>query len=117
MSAKRLTIRFTGDEWDVLERKAGGRPVSTFARQKLIGDKAETRQSSRRPQASEVLLAQILAALGSSDLSRNMREIAEGMQNGTLPQSDDIARDIRAACLAIEKIRYDLIRALGVKPE
>ncbi len=117
MSGQRLTIRFSDSEWTALERSAAGRPVSTFARQKLIGDKAEKRQSTRRPQASDVLLAQILAALGSSDLSKNMREIAEGMQNGTLPQSDDIARDIRAACLAVEKIRYDLIRALGVKPE
>lgn len=117
MSTKRLTIRFTDDEWDQLDRKAGSRPLSTFAREKLLGNSSERRGPSRRPQDCDVLLARILSALGSSDLPKSMRDIAEGIRMGTLPASDDLALDIRAACLTIEKIRRDQIRALGIKPE
>lgn len=114
---KRLTIRFTESEWDVLDRAAGRSKVATYAREELLGKAAEKRQPSRRVQPDTELLAQILAALGSSDLSKNMREIADAASTGTLPQSQDMLLNLRAACLAIEKMRFDLIEALGVKPE
>lgn len=117
MSAKRLTIRFNAEEWAELERKAAGHPVSTYAREKLLGGAVAKRQPQRRPQANDVLLARILAALGNSDLSKNMREIAEGIRTGTVPDADNLAMTIHAACLTIEKIRRDQIRALGIKPE
>lgn len=117
MSAKRLTIRFNADEWTELEHKAAGRPVSTYARKKLLGAAAKKRQPQRRPQANDVLLARILAALGSSDLSKNMRDIAEGIRTGTVPDAENLAQTIHTACLTIEKIRRDQIRALGIKPE
>lgn len=117
MSDRRLTIRFDDSEWDVVERAAGCRPVATYAREKLLAKAASRRVPLRRPRSDEVLLARILAALASSDLPRSMRAIADGMRIGTLPDSDDILLDLRAACLALEKMRLDLIEALGVEPE
>lgn len=117
MSDRRLTIRLDEAEWHVLEDAAGCRPVATFARERLLEKAAKRRAPAHRPQMDSVLLAQILSALGSSEMPRNMREIAEGIRTGTLPNSDDILRDLRAACLAIELMRRDLIEALGVKPE
>ncbi len=117
MSPKRLTIRLSDSEWEALEAAAGTRPVSTFARETLLGNAARRRKASRRPGADQVLLARILAALGSSGLPRSMRDIAQSARTGTLPDSADLSRDIRAACLAIEKMRIDLIEALGIKAE
>lgn len=114
---KRLTIRFTQSEWDALDKAAGSHALASYARAELLGKAATKRQPSRRPSADSVLLARVLAALGSSDLPKSMREIAEAARTGTLPESEDLLLNLRAACLAIEKMRFDLIEALGVKPE
>ncbi|MCJ2187876.1 hypothetical protein [Novosphingobium beihaiensis] len=113
----RLTIRLDDTERTVLERRAGNRPLAAYAREKLLGNDTRKRAPSRRPKADTVMLAHILAALGSSDLPSNMREIAEAARIGALPESEDVLLNLRAACLAIEKMRFDLIKALDVKPE
>ena len=117
MSGKRLTIRFTDEEWDSLEGSAAGHPVSTYARKKLLGNTAAKRKPMRRPQVNDALLAQILGALGSSDLPKSMREIAEGLRTGIVPDTEELVHTVHAACLTIEKFRRDQIRALGIDPE
>lgn len=115
--SKRLTIRFTDAEWDALERKARNRPISTYAREKLLGSAANSRKAQRRPKAEDILLAQILATLGQSELPKSMRNIADATLEGTVIQDGDLLLNLRAACLTIEKIRHDLTTALGIKPE
>ena len=115
--SKRLTIRFTDAEWDALERKARNRPLSTYAREKLLGDAAKSRKTQRRPKADDILLAQILATLGQSELPKSMRTIANAALDGTVVQDGDLLLNLRIACLTIEKIRHDLTAALGIKPE
>lgn len=117
MSGKRVTIRFTESEWNALDRKAGSRPVSTWARERLLGSDAKPRKITRRPKADQVLLAQILATLGQSELPKSMRELADATQSGTVPNTGDVLLNLRAACLAIEKMRCDLTAALDIKPE
>lgn len=115
--SKRLTIRLTDSEWDVLERKARNRPLSTYAREQLLGGDARPRKAQRRPKADDILLAQILAKLGQSELPKSMRTIADATQEGTVVQDGDLLLSLHAACLAIEKIRHDLTNALGIKPQ
>ncbi len=115
--SKRLTIRLTGSEWEALERKARDRPLSTYAREQLLGGDAKPRKAHRRPKADEILLAQILATLGQSELPKSMRTIADATQEGTVAQGGDLLLNLRAACLTIEKIRHDLTTALGIKPQ
>lgn len=117
MKTKSLSIRLTDDERARLERAAGGKPLSTYIRDKLLEDHVSDRKVARRPRGDYTLLAQILAMLGSSDLPANMREISNSARIGALAETPDVIRDINAACLAIQKMRYDLIKALGLKPE
>tara|TARA_A100001391_G_scaffold153410_2_gene111253 strand:- start:29052 stop:29405 length:354 start_codon:yes stop_codon:yes gene_type:complete len=117
MSAKRITIRLSEPEWNALDKAAGGRPVSTYAREKLLGNSARKRKVTRRPKQDHVLLAQILATLGRSELPKSMRELADAALSGTVPDSRDVLLSLRAACLTIEKMRHDLTEALGIKPE
>jgi len=101
-ATKPFSIRLTDVERTRLEREAGDRPLGSYIRSKLI--KTDKRS-----------LAQVLAALGSSDLAASMRDIAIAARNGALEDSDDLRLSLQAACLAIEKMRSDLVRALGLK--
>ncbi|MEM1195661.1 MAG: hypothetical protein AAGH57_06120 [Pseudomonadota bacterium] len=100
--AKPFSIRLTDKERAKLQREAGSQALGAYMRAKLLGDDKRA-------------LAQILAALGSSDLAGSMRLIAEAAQAGALEDSDDLHLSLRAACLTIEKMRADLIRSLGLK--
>ena len=100
--SKPFSIRLSDAERRQLEREAGSQPLGSYMRSKLLGNDKRT-------------LARILAALGSSDLAASMREIAQAARAGALQDSDDLQLSLRAACLTIEKMRHDLVRALGLK--
>ncbi len=99
---KPFSIRLTEAERDRLKREAGSQRLGPFMRAKLLGP-------DRRA------MAQILAALGSSDLAASMREIADTARNGALEDTDDLRLSLHAACLTIEQMRNDLVRGLGLK--
>jgi hypothetical protein len=116
MTTRILSIRISDEQYAELERKAGRKTVSQHTRELLsleVKSKAKTR---RAPKNDEVMLARILAALGSSNMAASMREIADAARNGALLESPGILLDLQAACLTIKKIRVDLIKALGIKP-
>ncbi len=117
MKTRPFAIRLTEDEREQLERDAGSKPLGVHIRERLLGSDASWRKSYRKPKANDVMLAHILARLGASDLSSNMSDIADAARIGALPESPDVLLDIQAACLAVQKMRYDLIKALGLKPE
>ena len=114
---KRLTINLTEEQHKALLVMAGNRTLSEYAREQIFGKEGRAPNRIRKPRNDEVLLARILAALGSSDMPRSMRDIAAAARNGALPESPDTLLTLQAACLTIEKIRHDLIKALGIKPD
>lgn len=99
---KPFSIRLNEAERSRLKREAGSEALGSYMRAKLLGPDKKA-------------LAQILAALGSSDLSGSMRDIAQAAQNGALEDSDDLRLSLHSACLTIEKMRDDLVRRLGLK--
>jgi len=114
---KRLTINMTDDQHAQLVVDAGNRTLSDYGREKLFGKEGRAKKRIRKPKTEDVMLARILMALGSSDIAASMRDIAAAARNGALPESPDVVLQIQAACLTIEKIRTDLIRGLGIKPD
>jgi len=117
MNERRLSIRVTEDQHEQLAAKAGRKTVSQYVREQLKLDPKARPQRPRQPKPDEVVLARILIALGSSDMPASMRELAAAAKNGALPESPDILLQLQAACLSIQKMRADLIKALGVEPE
>lgn len=117
MGTRILSIRISDQQYAELERKAGRKTVSQYARELLSFEVKSKPKTRRAPKNDEVLLARILAAFGSSDMAASMRDIAAAARNGALPESPSILLDLQAACLAIQKMRHDLIKALGIKPE
>lgn len=117
MSTKPFSIRLTFEERARLERAAGNKPLGEYIRLKLLGDDSKPRKTPRRPKNDQRLLAQILAALGSSGLGPNLKELAHAAKLGALPESPETVSDINAACADVSAIRMQLISALGLKPD
>lgn len=110
---KVLSIRLTDTERAHLETLAGDHSLSTYARERLLGNHHKTRrQKQRRVAADEVALAQILATLGQSRLSQNLNQMAHASNAGTLRVKPKIQQELLAACAAVQEMRTILVEAL-----
>ncbi|NVD26815.1 hypothetical protein HUO14_02710 [Parasphingorhabdus flavimaris] len=113
---KPLSVRFTDEERAELERKAGNLTLSAYVRSQCVGDVAPPhRTKGKRPVKDEEALGRVLGALGRSQLSNNLNQLAKAAHSGTLGlQEDSEAAILKAAC-DIACIRLTLIEALGLQ--
>lgn len=88
-------LRLTPDERAYLERKARNRPLGTYIRERLLGDRAEERREQRRPTIEQEQYAALLAALGSSRVSSNLNQLAKVANTGTLDVSQDLEQQLK----------------------
>lgn len=110
-----ISIRLTNSERQYLERRAGNRPLSQYAREKLLGSRAIKRKPSSRPTIDREILAQLLGTLGQSQLGPSMNQIARLAEKGALPLTPETKDEIKQACFQIASMRVALIKALGLK--
>lgn len=111
---KHLSLRLTDDERTRLFADAGRTPVSAYIRTRLFGADARER-AIRIPAPVEADLARLLAVLGQSEIAVNLRELAEAARVGALPVTPETEHAIRSACDTVERIRSDLLKALGLR--
>ncbi len=102
--SKPFSIRLSDAERAQLEREAGSKPLAVYMRSKLLSNDKPT-------------MARLLATLGASDLARSMRDLANAASNGTFEESPETLNSLEAACAAIEEMRINLVRALGLNPK
>lgn len=113
----RVSVRLSREERQTLEQAAQGKTLSAYIRQKLLSsDSINTETVRLSPQARQKLLAQILAALGKSDVADSLKEVAIAAKLGLLPLTEDVLFDIKTATKQIKFIRKTLLKALGLKP-
>lgn len=113
-----FSIRLSERERAQLEREAGKRPLGAHIRKKLLGDGESRRKPTRgKPPVDYALLGQILGLLGKSELASNLCLMAVAARSGSLMVTDEIEAELKSACADIREIRFNLIKALGVKPE
>lgn len=117
--APQFSIRFTVEERARLEREAGYRTLTAHIRHKLFDDGGPTSRKKprkrREPPVDHVMLGQLLAVLGKSELSTSLCLLAAAAEAGALPITDETQSDIKSACAAVDEMRLVLISALGVK--
>ncbi|MEM9878670.1 MAG: hypothetical protein AAF862_05250 [Pseudomonadota bacterium] len=113
--AKPFSIRLTAEERTYLERKAGKKPLSQYAREHLLGSAGAKRKTSQRPSADKEILAQLLGTLGQSQLGPSMDRIAGLAEKGALPLSPELSQEVCQACFEIAAMRVALIKALDLK--
>ena len=112
-----LSLRLTKEERAVLEREAGSKPLSTYVRSRLFGDKAAPRRTRRQPIADHQALARVLSALGRSNLAQNFDALGWAVKDGTVRLNANGERALEQACADIAAMRRDLVSALGLKPK
>ena len=113
-----FSLRLSATERARLEKEAGSQPLGTHIRKKLLGDAQEPRKAVKAaPKVDYVLLGQILAALGNSELSKHLCLLAVAAQSGALPVTPETESSIQDACDDVKAMRGDLMRALGLRAE
>tara|TARA_R110000851_G_scaffold56154_1_gene131433 strand:- start:4 stop:432 length:429 start_codon:yes stop_codon:yes gene_type:complete len=113
---KPLSVRFTDEERVELESKAGDLTLSAYVRSRCVGDIAPPhRTKGKRPVKDEEALGRVLGALGRSQLSNNLNQLAKAAHSGTLSLQEDSEAAILKAAYDIAFIRLTLIKALGLQ--
>ena len=110
-----FSLRLSAEERAYLDELAGSRPLGSYIREKLLGERAETRRTLRKPKIQETQYAALLAALGESRLSSNLNQLAKHANMGTLDTGEDIEAQLQEAYMAILEMRKALFMALGLK--
>lgn len=113
---KPVSVRFTEEERAELERMAGDLTLSAYIRSRCIGDEAEPhRTRGKRPIKDFEALGRVLGALGRSQLSNNLNQLARAANSGTLGFPHETQAAIEDAAQDIAFIRNELIQALGLR--
>lgn len=113
---KPISVRFTDEERAELERKAGDLTLSAYVRSRCVGDAAPAhRTKGKRPVKDEEALGRVLGALGRSQLSNNLNQLAKAAHSGTLGLQEDTEAALQKAAYDIAYIRMTLIKALGLQ--
>ena len=109
-----ISLRLTEAELSRLKAEASGKSVSSHIRRGLFGADARTR-AIRVPAHSDAHIARLLAQLGQSGIASSLRDLAEAVRIGALPVTPETEFAIRNACDAIDRMRDDLVHALGLR--
>lgn len=113
-----FSLRLTFEERATLEAAAGDVPLGSYIRLRLLGENVtQQRRQHRTPKHDQEALGRVLGALGQSKLANNLNQLARAANSGSLPVTPDTERAIRQACYDVQKMRVELLKALGVTPE
>jgi hypothetical protein len=113
-----LSIPLTRDLKADLERRAGRRPVSAYAREVLFPANDNAPRKTRTPRRTEkerAALATLLARLGATDISRDLHELIRLARLGALPITPEVEAALQKACADITEIKTILMKALGLR--
>lgn len=115
-----FSLRFTAEEREFLERKAGRLPLGTYIRSQLLEGMRASRRRNRPKGIQGVvkdhrLLGQVLGMLGQSGIARNLHQLAEAARVGTLQLTPETDVLLRTACEAVLEMKRLLMAALGIK--
>lgn len=115
-----LSVPVSPEQMSELARRAGGQPVSAYARNLLFpandnepAPKKQLRGSA--PVKDDAALARVLAILGQSDAGSSLRELAHLARMGALPVTPETEAALLKACADIADLKALLMKALGVR--
>jgi hypothetical protein len=113
-----FSLRFTFEERAALEQAAADIPLGAYIRSCLFnGSLPPRRTRGKRPVKDHQALGKVLGELGRSRLANNLNQLARAVNSGSLPVTPESEAAIQEACTAVQQIRTDLVRALGLSAE
>jgi len=114
-SRRILSVPFTPEQMADLARRAGGRPLSAYARDQLFPANDNIPPKRARPRSAEraALASKLLAMLGP--IHTALATIAQGLASGVLPVTPDTEAAVIKACADIAAMKSLLMKALGIR--
>lgn len=111
-----LSIRVSDEQRECLLQMAGTMTVNAYVLWRLFGnDACKARQ--RRITRDMLLLAQILAKLGQSNLSLDLHTLAQSAKCGALHVTPEVEGELSQACSDVADIKSMLMDAIGIKED
>lgn len=102
-----FSLRLSEKEKVTLLRRAKGEPLGGYIKGQLF--------NAKNPNITKSDAATVLAILGSSDLARSMACIAKAAEIGALPVTPELSTQLAEACTDIRRMRFALVRSLGLR--
>ena len=111
-----FSVRLTQQERQRVEQAAAGLPLGTYIRSRILDETVPRRRlRNRHPVKNREALAQLLGALGRSNIANNLNQLARAVHTGSLPVTPETEQEIQTACAHIAWMRAELMRALGLE--
>lgn len=111
-----LSIRLSQSERQTIEQRAGDEPLSTYVKAVLLDDRNMVEHRGAMPPI-RTSLAQVLAALGKSQLAPSPQILAQEAANGSLYVDADVTQRLFDAFNQIAAMHFCLLTALGKRPD
>jgi hypothetical protein len=112
-----FSIRLSSEERARLMAEAGGLPLGTYLRSRLLAEGSAPRRKAGQTIANRQALAQALGLLGQSRYSSNLNQLAHLANLGDLPLTPEIVEELASFLKLIAEIRRLLVQALGQKAD
>jgi len=112
-----FSIRLTPAERKRLEEDAAGEPLGAYAKKALFAP--TTKAAARRTMIENhrVLIAQVLAMVGSSGIADSLTTMAVAIKMGTLKDQAEALEVLHEANDELAEIRSELLKALDIRKE
>jgi hypothetical protein len=113
-----FSLRLSETERARLLAEAGGAPLGTYIKAKVLGDALPVRMRRTGLCVEDrAALAKALALLGHSHLANNLNQLAKLANIGSLPVTPDLEAELKASVEEVREMRRLLVAALGLQPE
>ena len=91
--------------------------MSAYVRERLFGEVSPRKTRGKFPIKDHQALARVLSRLGRSGLFEQLNGLSLSVEQGRLYLQPELENELRQACTDLKAMRYDLLRALGHRPE
>jgi hypothetical protein len=108
-----FSMRLTFEERANLKARAGDKSLAIFIRSQLF-DENEVKNRKEKVRG-RTLCAQILSALGKSEISKNLHILSDATKSGSLVVTPETQELIDSTLNAIYEMRSTLLEELGVQ--
>ncbi len=105
-----VSIRLDKSEKALLKARAKGKPLGTYIKSCLWGERSEHKKPATREE-----IAKALGKLGQSGLLSDLTQLANAAHIGALPVTPELQKELFSACDEVKALRNDLLSALGIR--
>lgn len=92
--------------------------LGEYVRSRVFDETVPARRTrGKHPVKDHEALGRVLGELGRSRLANNLNQLARAVNTGSLPVTPETEAALLKACAEIQRIRAELVKALGLSPE